>query len=180
MGNSGCQLALKNTRTHTYSRPLIYSAVLPAWQQLLLDNEDLVHFQILSTPFSLALSHSCLLLLFIYIFFSVFLSVSGTSSLPLASFSYFTAFTCLSNCFLFFLFPFVPLSFLPAEPEEKQKEILNNTIPEGKDSGDLLVFTLLSVQSAILSCHCWCIISVHVRRWMDCYYMCLHWIVSGL
>lgn len=31
----------------------------------------------------------------------------------------------------------------PAELEEKQKEILNNTIPEGKDSGELPVCTPL-------------------------------------
>lgn len=37
----------------------------------------------------------------------------------------------------------MPLS-PPPEPEEKQKEILNNSIPERKDSGDLTVFTLHS------------------------------------
>ncbi len=80
----------------------------------------------------------------IIIFF--FLSISGTFSLPLAFFLCHTAFKSLCQrtlLFSLFLLPFAPRWFFPAEPEEKQKEILNNTIPEGKDSGDLPVFALL-------------------------------------
>lgn len=82
-----------------------------------------------------------------YFYFFSFLSISGTFSLPLTFFSYLTALKFLSrraSLFSLFLFPFAPRwFFFPAEPEEKQKEILNNTIPEGKDSGDLPVFTPL-------------------------------------
>ena len=55
----------------------------------------------------------------------------------------------------------------PAEPEEKQKEILNNTIPEGKDSGDLRVSHRCQcegVKSAVLLYLCWCIINVRIKN----------------
>lgn len=67
----------------------------------------------------------------------------------------------LRICLFVFSFsiPLWPALVFPAEPEEKQKEILNNTIPEGKDSGDLLVFTLLS--ACLCLCHCWSIIYVY-------------------
>lgn len=75
-----------------------------------------------------------------------------------------------------FCFSLPPLSprcaAFPAEPEEKQKEILNNTIPEGKDSGDLLASHCCQrdgVRSAILLCHCWC--SWSFMGWC---YVCSH------
>jgi len=58
----------------------------------------------------------------------------------------------------YFLFVVVPTNLwhlpLPAEPEEKQKEILNNTIPEGRDSGDLPVSTHLSMMGSSQSISC--------------------------
>lgn len=57
-------------------------------------------------------------------------------------FSYLATLKCLFQCTLLFsafLFPHCSSLVFPAEPEEKQKDILNNTIPEGKDTGDLLV-----------------------------------------
>lgn len=66
----------------------------------------------------------------------------------------------------------VPL--FPAEPEEKQKEILNNTIPEGKDSGDLPVFILLSAAELMLLCHCFQYVYIQILVWYSC------WTVSGL
>lgn len=57
--------------------------------------------------------------------------------------------------------------FFSAEPEEKQREILNNTIPEGKDSGDLLVFTLLSARQCA-ACH----FAVSLLDWIG-------WIFTG-
>lgn len=73
------------------------------------------------------------------------------------------------SVFSLFLFPLCPALVFPAEPEEKQKEILNNTIPEGKDSGDLLVSTLLS------ACFPFCCVAVgvlfmYIKRCMSCYY----------
>lgn len=45
----------------------------------------------------------------------------------------------------------------PAEAEEKQKEIVNNTIPEGRDSGDLPVFTPCPSTRLHGSCLCCCL-----------------------
>lgn len=143
MGSSGCQLAVKNTHTVT---------PFPAWQQLLLDNEEMLQFLKIVNSFLAA----C-----VFFILPVNLWYPQISSRllfkPLSTEKYFL------ERLIVFCFSLPPLSprcaAFPAEPEEKQKEILNNTIPEGKDSGDLLVSHCCQrdgVRSAILLCHCWC------------------------
>lgn len=111
------------------------------------------------------------------VFFLFSLSIFGTLRFPLACSSSPSRLKSISwSASLFSVFLFPPLSprcaAFPAEPEEKQKEILNNTIPEGKDSGDLLVSHCCQrdgVRSAILLCHCWC--SWSFMGWC---YVCSH------
>lgn len=88
LGNSGCQLAVKYTQKHTYARThthaVLHSTVkvtrLPAWQQLLLDNEGTVHFWIASSVFfSRVLACACSCYFFFFFFCLFFLSVSFSS-----------------------------------------------------------------------------------------------------
>lgn len=111
---------------------------------------------------------------FIYLFYSScqFLSLRSSSHFPFMP--HYTE-VSFSVCLIVFSLsiPLCPSLVSPAEPEEKQKEILNNTIPEGKDSGDLPVFTLLSAWGCAVCLFCAVIVGV-LYMWILEYKSAVH------
>lgn len=104
---TGSQLPVKHTHAFSFSSTL---CVLAVWEQLLRDNEELLHFWRSSTVFSLAL--------FIYFLLSVYLC-TFRFSLPVSS--WLTPLKCLTRCGLLFsdFFFFFLLSGFPSRAWRK-------------------------------------------------------------
>lgn len=113
--------------------------------------------------------------LFIYKYYSIF-SPFHFLSLPFHSSKHSSVFLCTS-LWVVFLLPFVTPCLSPPEPEEKQKEIVNNTIPESKDAGDLCVLCGCQRDDALL---CYVITGfVYKLQYVWCYTKwCVHYLVK--